>query len=1070
MRKYLLFLMFTLFTGVAAFAQVTTTSMIGTIKDDKGATLPGATIIATHVPTGTVYSTSTRANGTYTIPNMKAGGPYTVKISFIGFETRTVDNLALALGTPLRYDATLAETGKQLSEVTVKGAKKGAIISPERTGASTNISAAEIQTLPTVNRSIQDYARLTPQATAYNSNSDGSSMGISFAGQSNKYNSFTVDGAMANDVFGLSATGTNGGQAAANPIPLESIQELQVLLSPYDITQSNFTGGGINAVTKSGTNDVHGALYGFSQTQNFIGKAPSNGLKYQTYKNQTWGASVGLPIIKNKLFFFGNYEHQKSTTPLAFDPTQAGSGSKFDVATLQSLHDYILKTYSFDVGGFGAINKTIESEDVFARLDYNINDKNKLTIRHNYAIGHNDVISRSATAITFANSGYTINNTTNSTVAELNSSFSSAMSNVLRLTYTNIKDYRTTAAFPSVNISDSGTGTGLSYSFGAESSSPRNQLYQNDFTLTDNLTIYKDNHTITVGTDELFYNSKNIFIQNYYGNYNRYNSIAAFQNNTSAPTGYSAYYSVAGGDDLAPSTIHAGQFSVYGQDIWTIKPNFKLTYGVRFDMPVYFNKPAENATFNATTIAQNAGVATNVLPKSRIMISPRVGFNWDVNGDASTQIRGGVGLFTGRIPFVYLSNQYGATGATLVRYSASGTALTNVRFNYNPNDPHLGASLGSSTAPGEIDVTDRNFKFTKTLRGNLAVDRKLGVWGLVGSLEGIYTKKLNDIIWKNLNLVEAPTTTVAIGPTTRPWYNFTRVNPNYTDVLMMTNTSQGYAYSVTAMIQKPISDGWSGSLAYTYGHSTSVNDITSSTAISSWRFAYNTNGLNNLDLATSNFDPGHRVIGYVSKRFNYAHGRLSTTVGVVYTGQSGQPISYLYGNNVNGDDVTTRTSSANLVYLPANQAEAQAMFANITVNGATVTAAQQAADFMDFANSNKYIKDHLGQNVKRNGDRLPWENHFDLKVDQDIAFYKQHKLSISADVLNIGNLLNSKWGRSYYLGNQSYSLFGVVTQTANPTFSFDKTKLNTVDGKQTAYNYNDYLSRFRAQLSLRYSF
>jgi hypothetical protein len=1069
MRKHLLSLIIALFTTCVALAQVTTTSMTGTIKDSKGATLPGATIIATHVPTGSVYSTSTRATGQFTIPNMKAGGPYTIKISFIGFETKIDNDVVLSLGQPLRYDVTLLETGKTLSEVTVKGVKKGSVISPERTGASTNISLAEIQNLPTVSRNVQDYARLTPQATPNSSSSDGSPLGISFAGQSNKYNSFTIDGAAANDVFGLSATGTNGGQSATNPIPLESIQELQVLLSPYDITQSNFTGGGINAVTKSGTNTFHGSVYGFTQNENFIGKSVTTNLKYQTYKNQTWGASLGGAIVKNKLFFFANYEHVKSTTPLAFDPTQANSGSKFDPNVLQDLHDYVLNTYKFDVGGWGAINKTIGSEDVFGRLDWNINDKNKLTVRHNYSIGHNDVISRTATTMTFANSGYVINNKTNSSVAELNTSFSSNLSNVARLTYTDTQDFRTTAAFPSVFLSDASSGTGLNYNLGAESSSPRNRLSQKEFSVTDNLTLYKDNHTFTFGTDNFFYNTNNIFVQYYYGYYNRYNSIAAFKANTAAPSGYSAYYSTAGGDDLAPSIIHAAQLSLYGQDVWTATPNFKLTYGVRFDIPVYFNKPAENAAFNASDVAQANHVATNVLPKSHIMIAPRVGFNWDVNGDASTQLRGGVGLFTGRIPFVYLSNQYGATGATLVRYTATGTALTPIRFNYNPNDAHLGATLGAANAPGEIDVTDRNFKFTKTLRANLAVDRKLGIWGLVGTLEGIYTKKINDVLWKNLNLTSNPAGTVAIGGTTRPYYNYTRVNNSYTDVLMLTNTSQGYAYNLTAQIQKPISNGWSGSVAYTYGHSTSLTDGTSSTAISNWRFVNNINGLNNPDVATANFDPASRIIGYVSKRFTYAHNRLSTTIGLVYSGQSGVPFSYLYGLNVTGDDVTGKTNAANLIYIPATAAEAN--FVSFTNSAGVVTsAAQQWTDFQDYLNDHPYLKDNQGKNSKRNADRLPWENHIDLKIDQDIYLVNKHKLSISADVMNIGNLINQKYGRSYYLANQGGNLFGVVSQTATPTFTFDKSKLNTVDGKLQLYGYNDYLSRFRAQLSLKYSF
>ncbi|NCD71769.1 TonB-dependent receptor [Mucilaginibacter agri] len=1067
MRKHLLlsivFLLSTLFT----FAQVTTGSFTGTIKDSKGLPLPGATVIATHVPTGTNYSTVSRGNGDFTIPNVKAGGPYTVKISFIGFASRSFTDLNASLGTPTKVEVTLLDEGKTLAEVNVTGAKKGSVISAERRGPSTNISSREIQSLPTVTRSVQDFARLTPQAVSINSNSDGSALGIQFAGQSNKYNQFTVDGAMSNDVFGLAGSGTNGGQAGANPIPIESIQELQIVLAPYDVTQGGFTGGGINAVTKSGTNTLHGSAYGYYQNQDFVGKSVSTDLKYQNFKNKTYGFSLGGPIIKNKLFFFGNYERIDNTTPLANDPAEAGSGSKFDPAVLQQLRTFVQQKYNFDIGdSYGTINKNQGSHYAFGRLDWNINDKNKLTVRHSYTDGDNFVISRSPTTINFTSNGYTFKTKNNSTVAELNSSFGNGSSNVLRLTYTATRDKRATSDFPLVYIQDNG----LNYNFGGDGSSVRNSLNQDSWTLTDNYTIYKNKHTITLGTDNLLYKSNNVFIQYYYGYYNKYTSIAQFESGTAAPANYSAYYSNAGGNDNANQILKAAQLAVYGQDVWSISDKFKLTYGLRIDMPVFINSPAENTAFNATAIAQQYGVKTNEAPKSTPLFAPRVGFNWDVNGDGSTQLRGGAGIFTGRVPFVWISNQYGGTGVTITKFSSSATtnpSTANIHFNYDPNDPHLGAQLGASNAPSEIDLTDKNFKFTQTVRGNIAIDQKLPFWGLIGTLEGIYTKKINDINYQNLNLTATPGT-VTLGNTTRPFYNFTRANNNYTDVIYMTNTSKGYAYNLTAQIQKPISNGWAGSIAYTYGHSTSVNDGTSSTAISNWRFAYNTNGLNNLDVSRSNYDPGSRIVGYISKRFAYLHNKMATTVGLVYIGQSGQTLSYLYANNITGDDVSSKSSSANLVYLPTTVAQAQ--FAPLKVGTTTLTADQQFADYMAFVDQNPYLKKHLGQNVERNGDRMPWENHVDLKIQQDFRVYKTHTLSVTFDAMNIGNLLNKDWGNSYYAANQSVSLFTVVTQTATPTFNFDKTKFNTVDGKLRPYFYNDYLSRWRGQLSVRYSF
>jgi hypothetical protein len=1055
-----------LFTTCVAFGQVTTGNLTGTVKDSKGITLPGATVVATHVPSGSVYSTVTGASGQYTLPNLRVGGPYTVTVTFIGFNTRSVDDINISLGESSKLDFRLDDNTKLLNEVVVSGSKN-AVISPENIGTSTSVNQRTIQDLPTVSRSFQDFARLTPQAIPLRGSSDNSPLGISFAGQSSKYNQFTVDGAKANDVFGLSSSGTNGGLASVNPIPLESIQSFQILLSPYDVTQGRFVGGGVNAVTKSGTNELHGSAYDYIQNQGFIGKSVTTGLKYADFSNKTYGASLGGPIIKNKLFFFANFEKTDDTNPIAYDPTQSGSGSKFDPTVLQGLRNYVdkLSGGAYDPGSFGAINKNITSTSAFARLDWNIDSKNKLTLRNSYVEGTNFVISRSPTSITFDNSAYSLANHTNSTVLELNSQVSDHSSNVFRASYNYINDVRNTQAFPSITINDGS----LTYNLGSDLSSAANALAQKDFNIVDYFTIYKGKHTITFGTDDEFYQSRNIFLQDYYGAYT-YKSVAQFESGA-LPSSYAVGYATAGGGSKAPAVMKVGQMAVYGQDVWAASDNFRLTYGLRIDVPVFFNKPDDNVAFNSSSLATANGVATNQVPKSSPLFSPRIGFNYDINGDGINQLRGGAGIFTGQVPFVWISNQYTNTGVASIKYTTNTPTQGAGSFNYNPNGAQLGAYIPSSfkSAPTEIDVTDPKFKFPQQLRANLAIDHKFP-GGLVGTLEALYSKKINDILYDNLN-VGPQTGDVTLGNTTRPYYGFARANSSYTDVLELTNTSKGYSYDFTAQLKKQFTDGWSAMGAYTLGHSYSVNDGTSSTAISNWRFAYNTNGLNNLDEANSNYDPGSRVIAYVNKTFAYVNKRISTTIGIVYSGQTGERFSYLYNENISGDDASNKTSAnADLVYIPNSASQFSTL--TRTVNGATqtVTPAQQFADLQAFIADNKSLQKYVGKVTPRNAFTLPWENHFDVKIAQNFYVYKQHKLTVGLDILNAGNLIDKNWGRAYTLSNQDYNLFNVTTQTANPTFTFDNTKLNTVDGHARAYSIDDYNARWRGQLDLRYSF
>ncbi|MDB5223525.1 MAG: TonB-dependent receptor [Chitinophagaceae bacterium] len=1083
-------------------AQQTTGSITGFVKDANGQNLAGATITAVHVPTNSKYLTVAKNGGQFTLPNLRIGGPYTVTIHFTGFTDQVFNDQNVALGTPLNIEAVLNPSTQVLTAVTISGGGRG-LISSQRNGTSTNISARQIQNMPTINRNIQDFARLTPQAKAGTNANTGEGAGLSFAGQSNRYNQFSIDGANASDAFGLGSTGTNGGNSNINPISIEAIQEIQIVLAPYDVTQGGFTGGGINAVTKSGTNKLHGSLYGQYQNQSFVGKSSAynstiSRLPYGDFKNQTFGASLGGPIIKNKLFFFVSGERYKKSTPIAFDPTVPGSGSKVSVDTLEMIKNFMLKNYGFDLGSYGAINNENQSTSLFGRIDWNISSKHKLTLRHNYVNGSNDFArSRGATAAFFENTGYNIENTSNSSVIELNSTFSSSASNVLRLTYNSIKDARVTPAAPNLFISsyDVVQKANISYTLGSEFSSQANSLDQNILTITDNFTLYKGNHTLTFGTNNEFFKSSNVFLQAYYGAYtyslgnNSNNNIANWMANISSGiTQYQVGYSaVAGRGDKSPAILKSAQLSAYAQDVWSVTKAFKLTYGLRVDLPYIKDAPAENTAFNTAFAAFD--VKTNQIPKQRLMFSPRVGFNWNI-ADEGVQIRGGLGMFTGRIPFVWISNQFSNTGVTTKNLTYTTTSTPTVgslalKYVLNPNDPQLGAFIpaAGTPAPSVINVIDKNFKFPQVFRANLAADKKLGT-AFVATFETVFTKNINNAFYSNLNISPNGESTVTLGPTTRPYWSKPNLNTNYGQVIKLSNTSKGYSFNFTAQLQKTYSKGWQGSIAYTYGTATSLNDIPSSVATSNYRGVTSVNGLNKLVLSASNFDVGSRVTGFISKEFKYLN-HLATTFTLFYSGQTGQGLSYVYAaassKNITGED----NSSTSLVYIPTSLAEAN--FVDIA-NGAT--ASQQWANFQALMASNKYLQTHAGQNAERNGDRMPWENHFDLRVSQDFLL-KSHKLQIFADVVNVGALLNKDWGRSYGTGSTPDGFFPTTsllftpivsgsqkrdggtafTPTVNnPAFQFNINNFTKIGNDYKTYNVNSFTSRWNAQIGVRYSF
>ena len=740
----------------ALMAQVTTSGLTGTITDANGATLPGATITATHVPSGTFYGSITDKDGRYQILGMRTGGPYTVEVSYIGSDKKAFSDITLSLGNVYSLNAQLTQNATQLEQVVIVGTKNAAFNS-KKTGAAVNISNDQMNMIPTISRGLTDLTKLSPMA-----NNSGS--GTSFAGTNNRYNQFSIDGLVNNDVFGLAASGTNGGQSGIQPISLDAIEEFQINIAPYDVRQGGFTGGGINAITKSGTNTMHGSAYFFGNNQALVGKNnPANDSKatYPTYKDYQAGFTVGGPIIKNKLFFFLNGEMDRQSTPLANAPGTAGSNITVDEANKVVA---VLKRVApnYDPGSFDVINNETNSNKIMAKVNWNISQKHKLSIFNNYTFGENFSNSRGANALRFSNNGLYFPSTTNSAGLELNSMLSHNTSNRLLIGYTTVRDHRQPLGDPFstilVNI-----GSGKTITVGSEYSSVANILNQNNFSITDDYVMYKGKHTITVGTHNEFYKFYNLFVQNIYGSY-AYNSLANFETvgtpGEVAPTYYAKSYSFDPSDDPLQSngaaSFNAYQLGLYGQDEYRAGKNLLVTIGLRVDVPIFPDKPGNNSAFDAAYASK--GVATGTLPDTKLMFSPRLGFNWDVLGDKSLRVRGGTGLFTGRVPFVWVSNQFTNNGQLNGSYStgssqSSATPLTdpaNLKFNADPYKQPFAEDLGKKAGRGAINVIDKNFKFPQVFRTNLAVDKTLP-GGINATLEGIFSKTYNNINFINLN-------------------------------------------------------------------------------------------------------------------------------------------------------------------------------------------------------------------------------------------------------------------------------------------------------------------------------
>lgn len=1033
-------------------AQVTTSSITGYVKNSTGEILAGSTVEVTHTPTGTVYRAATRKDGRYDLVNLIPGGPYSIVVSYVGYNPFTESNFNLPLGENTRVDATLQPAATELAAVVVAGTGSG-IAARRKTGASTNISNQQINSLPTLSRSIGDYTRLTPQATGNNS----------FGGMNNRFNNITIDGAVNNDVFGLAGSGTPGGQASTTPISLDAIQEIQVVLAPFDITYGNFTGGGVNAVTRSGTNNFEGSVYYFLRNQNTVGKDPVTEKKTTDFSDKQFGARIGGPIIKNKLFFFLNGEMARRNAPTILNAGE--NGSLLSLEDAQALTDTARNRWGYDAGSFSAFDAETQSDKLFGRIDWNINDKHRLTIRHNYINAYDDNISRTSNSFRFGNNTYRFNNKQHITVAELRSRFSNTVTNNLIVGRHQIRDFRTTygTLFPSIEISHNG-GT---VTLGTERSSVANELDQDIIEVTDNVKIFKGKHTFTIGTHNEFFKFRNLFLNNFNGRW-RFASLNDFYLN--APRQFDVTYSAdkASLGEKPAAAFKAAQLGFYVQDEIQFNQRFRLTVGLRGDMPVFNDKPLYNPYVDSVFQGK---YNTTILPDKQLLLSPRIGFNYDVDGDRSTIVRGGIGVFTGRIPFVWMSNQFLNSGMVTKVTAQTDNSPTTAPFTVNNGNglqPEVDPStIGSGLPTFEVNLIDKEFKLPQVVRLNLAADKKLP--GNVNlTIETMLSKTINNVFYEDVNLTD-PVGVVDPaynnGFDTRIAYASSssgrRKHQNITNAILISNTNQGYALNAGFTLNKT----WKyffGQIAYNFNSAADVNSGLSSTALSNWEFVQVVGNPNTPALATSAHEMKHRFTGIFTVAVPYAK-HFKTSLSFIYEGNSGRPFTYLVDGDLNSDG----RFGNDLMYVPADPSQIHFIDRVNSAGVVLATAAQQAADFEAFINGDKYLSGRRGQYTERNGRSTPWEHVIDARIAQD--FYvnvkgKKHDLQVTFDIFNLTNLLNKDWGRQYTISNQAYTLLTAVNRTSGPNAGTGYNFTNRVPWSAT------FASRWQGQIGIRYSF
>lgn len=1040
MRKQLLFsFLIAVFSVATAFSQVTTSKIQGLVSDNNSEGLFGANVIAKHMPTGTVSGTMTLDGGRYSIPNLRIGGPYTVTVSYIGYRTIEYTDIYLDLGTALDLDVQMVAESEQLDEVVITGGRS-TTFNNSRTGSETSVGTRELTKLPTISRSASDFTRLDPAAS-----------GGSFGGRNDQFNNFTLDGSIFNNPFGLDAA-TPGGQTGAQPVSLDAIEQISVALAPYDVTLSGFTGASVNAVTKSGTNTVKGTVYGFFRNQDLTGsKVKGQKIAVPKLEQSQVGFSVGAPIIKDKLFVFVNYEQDKRSDLGQNWLPNRGTGAINESRVLES--DLIevqtaLAGIGYDTGAYEGYTHESNSTKGILKLDWNINDNNRLALIYNFLEASRDLPAHptalgfrgpSSQILQFENSGYQINNNLKSFLAELNSTLADNVTNKFQVGYTHFDDFRNPKSAPmaAFRIQD---GSGGNYIVaGHEPFSINNRLDQKVFQLTNNFNISKGNHNYTLGFSFekfQFDNSFNLgaygygdargYVGAFFGDFADMDAFRAGISNgllaTALANAQNVFDTNNANNSWALAETNVGQMAFYIQDEWNVNDNFKLSYGVRFDKPLFFDSSkkaqdvidfpgnfyAPDVPYTDPSTGETVFFDSTKMPNNDFLISPRVGFNWDVKGDKTVQLRGGSGLFTGRFPFVWLGNQI---------------ANPNVWF---------------------YQVVDPDFKFPQVWRNSLGLDYKLEN-GTILTTDLSYTKDINGAHVQNWGL--GFPTGVLQGVDNRPIYTSSDVgNPAY----VFTNSDKGRIFNASFKAQRSFDNGLYLMAAYNYLNAKDVNSIEAEITGDAFAFNPTLGNANDATLAYSKYGDTHRLIGVASKGWTYgANDKWGTTISTFFEYAQGGRFNYTYAGDINGDG----SNLNDLIYIPT-----AAEIGSMQFSGAG-----QAEAFEQYIQQDDYLSGRRGQYAERYGALAPWRGKWDVKIIQELKFTDTNSLQFTVDILNFGNLINSDWG----LVQQPDAVqpIGVnVDSTGTPTYTFSP------DLQETFVYNSSLLSRWQAQFGLRYSF
>jgi len=1090
MKKTILMSLLSLFVTITSFGQITTSSLSGVVKNKKGESLIGATVNAVHQPTGTKYGSSTNTQGTYIIPGIRVGGPYLIKVSYVGYKSKETSNINTSLGLTTNVDVILIDDATSLNEVIIVGVKDNTF-SKEKTGASQQFSRRELQSIPVTG------ARTIESITKYNPFGNGSSFGA----QDSRLNNFTIDGSQFNNNFGLGSSASAGGRTGASAISLDALEQLQVNIAPFDIRQSGFTGAGINAVTRSGTNEIEASVY---QTQRdnssrYVGdNARGTKVTASKFDEKVQGFRLGAPIVKNKLFVFGNYEEIVKTEPgttwtSTGSPLSSSQVSRPTFQQLTELSSFMRDKFKYETGPFEGYSNANTSKKYLVRLDWNINDKNKLTARyvnHNSSAEINISNSQSAgfgnrtqniNAMSFQNSGYIIMDNTRSAVLELNSKLSNTLHNNIIVSYDKqIEDraYRS-QMFPTIDIKEGATTL---TSVGFDPFTPGNKLDYNTFNITNNLTKYLNKHTLVGGFNYQRYISNNNFYPASNGVY-IFNSLNDFYTaanqsllnggkpSTLAPARFQLRYSALPGAAEPMQTLKSDRLDLYLQDEYTATENLKLTFGVRANVIDFQNTTLENPVITAMTFAKGEKLNTGVIPKTQVLFEPRFGFNYDLNGENKTQFRGGTGVFTGRPPYVFLSNQIGNNGVLTGFIDVSGTSAAPYGFTADPNKYFIPST---PTLPSTFDLalTDPNYKFPQVWKTNLAVDQRLPIFGLIGSVEYLYNKTINAVHYYEANL-QNPVGILG-GVDNRPRFGGTdatvRVNNNVSRAAVLTTKNGAYHESLTLKLERPSQKGLWGSIAWTTANSKDYMSA-GSIASGSWQSALSVNGNNDLGLSFADGFTKNRFVGLLGYRIDYGKkfgGATTFTLG--YVGQQSNPFSYIVAGDLNGD----RVNNNDLLFVPQKGSDIR--FSPLTVGIRVYTETEQQSAFDAFIEQDEYLSTRRGQYVERNGGLLPYLHRVDLSVAQDVFVKiggKRNSFQIRADILNFGNIIDNKFGVSQRA--TAPQLLNFVSRDVNnvPTYRLQTQRLT--DGStvlvKDSYQYNSSVfDVWSAQLGIRYTF